>query len=283
VGVVDSVGGAVTRFKRGDRVIISCITADGKCEYCRKGMFSHCENGGWILGRLIDGTQAEYVRVPFADTSLYPVPSGIDEDTLTLLSDVLPTGYECGVLNGKINPGDSVAIVGAGPIGLSVLLTSQFFAPSQLIMIDQDDYRLSVSKKHGASFVINSEREDVVKKVFELTGKKGVDVAVEAVGIPKTFDYCQQIIASGGRIANVGVHGKGVLLELEKLWSKNISISTRLVDTESTPLLLKTMQSRKFDPRSLITHRYQLQDVMTAYDAFGNAASEHVLKVILSN
>jgi alcohol dehydrogenase len=282
VGIVESVGNAVTRFKVGDKVIISCITADGKCEACRKGMYSHCENGGWILGHLIDGTQAEYVRIPFADTSLYPAPLGMNDEDLTLLSDVLPTGYECGVLNGNIKPGDTVAIVGAGPIGLSALLTSQFFAPSKIIMIDMNDYRLRVSKDLGATETINSQTENVIEKVFELSDKKGVDVAIEAVGIPESFETCQRIVAPGGRIANVGVHGKSVTLHLEDLWSKNIAITTRLVDTECTPLLLKTVRSGKADISSLITHRYSLQEIMKAYDDFGNSAKENVLKVVLT-
>lgn len=283
IGIVESIGAGVTNFKVGDRVLISCITADGKCEYCRQGMYSHCENGGWILGHLIDGTQAEYVRIPFADTSLYPIPAGADEEALTMLSDILPTAYECGVLNGKVKPGDTVAIVGAGPIGLATLLTCQFYSPAQIIMIDVDDYRLNVSKKLGATSVVNSKKNKVVEKILAMTDNKGVDVAIEAVGIPETFDYCQKIIAPGGHIANIGVHGKSVDLKLQELWSKNITITTRLVDTQTTPLLLKTVQSGKIKPSTLITHHFKLSEVMKAYKTFGNAGKEHVLKVIISN
>lgn len=283
VGIVESVGESVSSFKPGDKVIISCITSDGRCDYCKRGMYSHCKNGGWILGHLIDGTQAEYVRIPFADTSLYHVPVGVDEESLAMLSDILPTGFECGVLNGQIKPGDTVAIIGAGPIGLAALLTAQFYSPSQIIMVDGDEYRLETSKKLGATMTMNSFKEDIVQKIFAITEGVGVDVAIEAVGIPQTFDYCQKIIAPGGHIANIGVHGKSVELKLQELWSKNITITTRLVDTQTTPMLLKTVLSGKLKPKSLITHHFKLSEAMKAYDSFANAAKEHVLKVIMSN
>jgi alcohol dehydrogenase len=283
VGVIEEVGTAVTSFKKGDRVLISCISSCGKCEYCKKGMYSHCERGGWILGHLIDGTQAEYVRIPFADNSLYHIPENIDEEALVMLSDILPTGFECGVLNGQVKPGDFVAIVGAGPIGMAVLLTAQFYTPAAIIMIDMDDNRLQVAKTFGATHTINNQHEDAVAKVFSLTENKGVDVAIEAVGIPATFELCQSVIAPGGHIANVGVHGKSVALHLETLWSKNITITTRLVDTVTTPMLLKTISSKKIDPLKLITHHFPLQNIIQAYDTFQNAARDKTLKVILTN
>ncbi|GAA4312500.1 zinc-dependent alcohol dehydrogenase family protein [Compostibacter hankyongensis] len=281
VGVIEETGSGVSGFKKGDQVLISCITSCGKCTYCKKGMYSHCENGGWILGNLIDGTQAEYVRIPYADTSLYPVPPGSDEEALVMLSDILPTGFECGVLNGQVKPGDAVAIVGAGPVGLAALLTVQFYTPAVIIMIDMDDNRLSTAKVFGASNIINSKQEDPVKRVLELTGQKGVDVAIEAVGTPATFGLCESIIAPGGRIANIGVHGKPVELHMETLWDRNITITTRLVDTVTTPMLFKTVLSHKLNPKQLITHRFKLGDILKAYDTFGNAAKEHALKVIL--
>lgn len=282
-GVVESVGAAVTAFKPGDRVLISCISSCGKCEYCRRGMYSHCTSGGWILGNEIDGTQAEYVRIPHADTSLYHIPDGSDEEALVMLSDILPTGFECGVLNGKIeDPGVSVAIVGAGPIGLATLLTAQFFSPAQLIMIDQDDNRLEVARRFGATQTINSAKEDPVARVKELTGGIGVDTAVEAVGIPATFELCQELIAPGGTIANVGVHGEKADLHLEKLWNRNITITTRLVDTATTRILLRAVQSKKLDPAQLITHRFPLDRILDAYDTFGRAAETKALKVIIS-
>jgi len=283
IGIVETVGEGVSSFKPGDKVLISCITADGRCEYCKKAMYSHCENGGWILGHLIDGTQAEYVRIPFADTSLYRIPEGMDEEAVTMLSDILPTAFECGVLNGKVKPGDTVAIVGSGPIGLATLLTSQFYSPSEIIMVDTDEHRLEISRRLGATATVNSRTENTVEKILAMTGGKGVDVAIEAVGIPETFDYCQRIVAAGGHIANIGVHGKSVELRLQDLWAKNITLTTRLVDTETTPLLLKTVRSGKIQPKSLITHRFKLNEAMKAYDTFGNAEKEHVLKIILTN
>ncbi len=275
VGVVEAVGAAVSGFKAGDRVLISCITSCGKCEACRKGMYSHCGmGGGWILGNLIDGTQAEYVRIPFADTSLYHVPEGSDEDALVMLSDILPTGFECGVLKGQVKPGDTVAVVGAGPVGLAVLLTAQFYSPAEIIMVDLDDNRLEVARALGATRTVNGQDGKAVQVVMALTGGRGVDVAVEAVGVPATFGICQDIVAAGGFIANVGVHGKGVELKLEKLWSHNVTITTRLVDTVSIPLLLKSVLSGKLQPRKLITHEFKLEETMKAYDALGNAAKE---------
>ena len=282
IGVVTEVGTAVTAVHPGDRVIISCVTACGKCDYCRKGMYSHCRDGGWILGNTIDGTQAELVRIPHADMSLYHFPAGGDEEALVMLSDILPTGFECGVLNGKVQPGASVAIVGSGPIGLAALLTAQFYAPAAVMMIDLDDNRLRVAKDFGATTLINSADGKAVERVLELTGGEGVDVAVEAVGMPATFDICQSILAPGGHLANVGVHGKPVELHVEKLWDRNITLTTRLVDTVTTPMLLKVVGSGKLQPSKLVTHRFALDDVMKAYDTFGNAAKEGALKVILN-
>jgi alcohol dehydrogenase len=282
VGIVEEVGSAVSNFKKGDHVIISCVTSCGKCEYCKKGMYSHCVDGGWILGYMIDGTQAEYVRIPHADNSLYPIPAGADEEALVMLSDILPTGFECGVLNGQVKPGDVVAIVGSGPIGVAALLTAQFYSPAEIIMIDMDENRLNVAKTFGATQIINSGSENAVEKIKALTNGRGVDVAIEAVGVPATFELCQEIIAPGGHIANIGVHGKSVTLHLETLWSRNITITTRLVDTVTTPLLLKTVQSKKIQPKKLITHHFRLDQVMEAYETFGNAAKEKALKVILT-
>jgi alcohol dehydrogenase len=283
IGVVVEAGTGVSRFHPGDRVLISCITACGKCEYCRRGMPSHCESGGWILGNTIDGTQAEFVRIPFADTSLYPLPEGADEEAMVMLSDILPTGYECGVLNGAIKPGDTVALVGAGPVGLSALLTAQFYTPAKIIVIDLDDNRLEVAKLFGATDVINSTDGKAVGKVMTLTGGKGVDVAIEAVGLAATFGFCQEIVGAGGHIANIGVHGASVTLHLEKLWSQNITITTRLVDAVTTPLLLRTVLAGKLKPKQLVTHRFKLAEIIQAYHTFGNAGKERALKVIVTN
>jgi alcohol dehydrogenase len=281
VGVIEAVGLGVSAFKPGDRVLISCITACGRCEYCRKGMYSHCTTGGWILGNSIDGTQAEFVRIPYADTSLYPIPKGADEEALVMLSDILPTGFECGVLNGKVEPGSTLAIVGAGPIGLAALLTAQFYSPAEIIMIDLDDSRLAVSKRFGATATINSTDGKAAEHVMRLTNGRGVDTAIEAVGVPVTFNLCEDIVAAGGVIANIGVHGLKVDLHLERLWSQNVTITTRLVDTVSTPMLLKTVQSRKLDPNQLITHHFKLDQILEAYDTFGKAATTKALKVII--
>lgn len=281
VGVIDSIGAGVATFKPGDPVLISCITACGRCEYCRKGMYSHCTTGGWILGNGIDGTQAEYVRIPYADTSLYPIPKDTDEEALVMLSDILPTGFECGVLNGKVQPGTTVAIVGSGPIGLAALLTAQLYSPAQIIMIDLDPNRLAVGQRFGATAIVNSTDGTAAEQVLRLTEGRGVDTAIEAVGIPATFELCQAIVAAGGTIANVGVHGIKVDLHLETLWSHNITITTRLVDTVSTPMLLKSVESKRIDAKQLITHRFKLSDIEQAYDTFGRAAQTKALKVII--
>ncbi len=281
IGEVVKTGSAVTLFKTGDRVLISCISACGKCVYCRKLMYSHCTTGGWILGNSIDGTQAEYVRIPHADSSLYPLPEGVDEEALVMLSDILPTGFECGVLNGRVQPGSTVAIVGAGPIGLAALLTAQFYSPAEIIMIDLDDKRLAIARQFGATQTINSADGKAAQTVMKLTGERGVDTAIEAVGIPATFELCEQLVGPGGTIANIGVHGTKVDLHLENLWDRNITITTRLVDTVSTPMLLHTLCSHKIDPTQLITHRFKFDQILDAYETFGHAADTGALKVII--
>lgn len=280
VGVIQEVGPSVKKFKKGDHVIISCITSDGSCEYCRKQMYSHCEDGGWILGHLINGTQADFVRIPYADHSLYKVPENADEEALVMLSDILPTGHEIGVINGNVKTGDTIAIVGAGPIGKSALLTAQFYSPAKIYMIDVDGNRLKMSLKFGATDIIDSSKEEVAQRILAET-KDGVDVAIEAVGIPATFDICQSIVRQGGNIAIVGVHGEPVELQLQDLWIKNVTIRTGLVNTNSTPMLLKTVTSGELEPGKLITHRFKLDSVMEAYKVFGNASKEKAMKVIL--
>lgn len=281
VGIVEQVGAGVTQFHAGDRVLISCISSCGKCEYCRRSMYSHCITGGWVLGNSIDGTQADYVRIPHADTSLYHLPDGADEEALFMLSDILPTGFECGVLNGKIHPGATVAIVGAGPIGLAALLTAQLYSPAEIIMIDLDQNRLDVATRFGATATIRGSGDEAVWQVMSMTAGRGVDTVIEAVGIPASFEVCQSIVAPGGTIANVGVHGVKVDLHLERLWSQNIAITTRLVDTVSTPTLLKMVLSGKIDAKQMITHRFTLDTILEAYETFANAGQTKALKVII--
>ena len=283
IGIIEEAGAGVTHFRPGERVLISCITACGKCANCRRGMPSHCEPGGWILGHTVDGTQAEFVRIPFADTSLYAVPEGADDDAMVMLSDILPTGYECGVLNGEVQPGDTVAIIGAGPVGLSALLTTQFFAPAKIIVVDLDDHRLEVARQFGATATVNGTDGRAVENILAMTSGRGVDVAIEAVGMAATFGICQNIVGAGGHIANIGVHGASVMLHLEKLWSKNITITTRLVDAVTTPLLLKTVLAGRLKPKQLVTHHFPLADILKAYDTFANAGRERALKVIVTN
>ena len=280
VGIVDAVGSAVRNFKTGDHVIISCITSDGTCEYCRKQMYAHCKDGGWILGNTINGTQAEYVLIPHADNSLHHIPEGVVEEDLVMLSDIFPTGHEIGVLNGSVKPGDTIAIVGAGPVGMAALLTSLFYSPAKIYMIDVDDNRLRSAKESGATNTLNSATEDVVKKIMAETAD-GVDVAIEAVGIPESFDVCQNIVRPGGHLAVVGVHGHSVDFQLQKLWIQNITLTTGLVSTNTTPMLLKTVLSGKLDPKKLITHHFSLQDILKAYQVFGNAGKEKAMKVII--
>ena len=281
VGIITELGQGVTGFRVGDHVLISCISSCGKCDYCRRGMYSHCTTGGWILGNSIDGTQAEYVRIPHADTSLYKIQAGANEEALVMLSDILPTGFECGVLNGKVQPGSTVAIVGSGPIGLAALLTAQFYSPAEIVMIDLDDNRLAMARQFGATTTINSRDGNAAATVMKLTGGRGVDTVIEAVGIPATFELCGEIVAPGGTIANVGVHGTKVSLHLERLWDRNVTITTRLVDTVSTPMLLRTTQSGKIDPALLVTHRFKLAGILDAYDTFSAAADTKALKVII--
>jgi alcohol dehydrogenase len=282
VGVVAQVGAAVTLWKVGDRVLISCISSCAKCAACRKLMYSHCATGGWILGNTIDGTQAEFVRIPYADTSLYAIRDAADEEALVLVSDILPTGLECGVLKGNVTPGGSVAIVGAGPIGLAALLTAQLYSPGQLILIDVDDGRLEIARQFGATAAINSGDGRARDTVLRLTDGRGVDTAIEAVGLPATFELCAGLVAPGGTVANIGVHGVKVELHLEQLWDRNITITTRLVDTVTTPMLLRLVHAGKLSARPLITHRFKLDRILDAYAAFSHAADTRALKVVIA-
>jgi len=282
VGIVHEPGAGVNRFKKGDHVLINCISSCATCLYCRKGMNSHCVKGGWILGHTSDGTQAEYVRIPLADSGLHLVPEGVDEKALVMLSDILPTGLECGVLNGKVQPGGSVAIVGAGPVGLAALMTARLYSPSLLIMIDKDPNRLKVATKLGANHTVNSGEANAEEAIKGLTDGVGCDTVIEAVGIPATFELCQDLVAPGGTIANIGVHGKKVDLHLEKLWGHNISITTRLVDTVTTPMLLRLFASGKVQAGELITHEYSFGEMEKAYTTFGAAAQHSALKMLVS-
>ena len=283
VGTVESVGSGVKNVRVGDRVLVSCITACGACRYCREGSYGQClGGGGWILGHKIDGTQAEKVRVPFADTSTYPVPAGVSDEQLLMLADILPTGYEVGVLNGCVRPGDVVAVVGSGPIGLSAMMGARLFSPAHIVAIDMADSRLEAAKTFGADIVINNSREDALAVVQELTGGLGADVAIEAVGVPATFELATQLARPGGHIANIGVHGQPVTLHLEDLWIRNVTITTGLVDTSSTPTLLRLAQGHQVDTDRFITHHFTMDQFDEAYDVFARAADTGALKVVLS-
>ncbi len=283
VGIVEETGKDVLNFNKGDKVLISLITSCGRCSFCKKAMYSHCSNGGWLLGNRIDGTQAEYVRIPYADTGLYRLSPEVDDEAAVMLSCILPTGLECGTLNGQVKPGDTVAIIGAGPVGLAALLTAQLYSPAEIIMIDLDDNRLDAARTFGATQLVNSADGKAAQRVLALTQDAGVDVAIEAVGVKATFDICQAIIAPGGRIANVGVHGKPVELHLEKLWRSNITLTTRLVDAGTTPMLLKMVESGRLDAKKLVSHRFELPEILKAYDTFANAAKEYAVKVVIKN
>ena len=283
VGTVDAVGSGVKTVKVGDRVLVSCISACGTCRFCREGHAGQClGGGGWILGHKIDGTQAEYVRVPFADTSTYPLPDGASDEDILMLADILPTGYEVGVLNGQVRPGDVVAIVGAGPIGLSAITGARLFSPSHIVAIDLADARLEAAKNFGADVTVNNGRQDALEVIRELTDGLGADVAIEAVGVPATFELATRLIRPGGHIANIGVHGEPVTLHLEDLWIKNVTITTGLVDAYATSTLLHLLATHQVDAGRFITHHFTLDEFDAAYDVFGRAADTGALKVVLS-
>jgi alcohol dehydrogenase len=283
VGTVTAVGSAVQKLAVGDRVLVSCITSCGSCRYCREGSYGQCLNGGgWILGHLIDGTQAEYARVPFAENSTHAVPDGVTDEQMITLADILPTAYEVGVLNGTVRPADVVAIIGAGPIGLAAIMTARLFSPSHIVAIDLADSRLEAARKFGADVVVNSGHDDPWSVIGELTGGLGADVTMEAVGISQTFEQAVRLVRPGGHVANIGVHGAPATLHLEDIWIKNLTITTGLVDTYSTPTLIGLVASHQLDTSPMITHRFGLDEFETAYDVFGNAADTGALKVLLT-
>ncbi len=283
VGTVEAIGSNVSTVRPGDRVLVSCVSSCGRCRYCREARYGQClGGGGWILGYKIDGTQAEYVRTPFADTSLYPIPAGVHDEAILMLADILPTSYEVGVINGGIRPGDTVAVVGAGPIGLATILCARLFSPSHIVAIDLLDARLEAAKHFGADVTINPSREDPANRINGLTGGLGADVAIEAVGVPETFEMCTRLVRPGGHVANVSVHGKPATLHLEDLWIRDITITTGLVDTWSTPTLLKLVSSGQLDAGTFVTHRFALPAIVEAYDTFARAGDTGAIKVVLS-
>ena len=282
VGTVVEVGASVTTVEPGDRVLLSCVSSCGRCRYCKEGRYGQClGGGGWIFGHLINGLQAEYARVPFADNSVYKVPEELSDEQVLFLADILPTSFEIGVLNGKVSPGDTVAIVGAGPIGLAAILTAKLYTPGRIVAIDLADSRLEGARRFGADVMINNSDVDAVAAVMELTDGLGADVAFEAVGVPATFELATELIRPGGRVANIGVHGHPATLHLEKLWIRDVTITTGLVDTFSIPQLLRLIASGRLDPSLFATHRFSLEDTMAAYDTFADAANTGALKVVL--
>ncbi|MEE2061454.1 zinc-dependent alcohol dehydrogenase family protein [Rhodococcus artemisiae] len=283
VGTVVEVGSGVQTLSPGDRVLVSCVTACGRCRYCRDTSYGQClGGGGWILGHLIDGTQAEQVRVPFADNSTHRVPDGVSDEQMLMLADILPTSYEVGVLNGRVKPADIVVIIGAGPIGLAAILAAKLMSPSHIVAVDLADSRLDAAKAFGADVVVNSGRDDVAAIVRDLTGGLGADVTMEAVGIPATFEQAVALVRPGGHVANIGVHGKPATLHLEDIWIKNLTITTGLVDTYSTPTLIGLVDSGRLDTSSMITHRFVLDQFEEAYDVFSRAGETGALKVLLT-
>jgi alcohol dehydrogenase len=283
VATIVDVGSAVTGLEVGDRVLVSSITACGGCRFCREGRYGQCiGGGGWILGHTIDGLQAEYARVPFAETSVHDVPDGLSDEQVLFLADLLPTAYEVGVLNGKIEPGDTVAIVGAGPIGLAAVVTARLFTPAHVVAIDLDDTRLERARELGADVTINNGAGTAVAAVMQLTDGLGADVAIEAVGTPETFELCTELVRPAGRVANVGTHGGSAILHLESLWIRNVTITTGVADTITTPRLLRLIAEGRLDATPFATHRFALGDAMTAYDTFADAVATHALKVVLS-
>ncbi len=283
VGTVIEAGVAVKTLAPGDRVLVSCISSCGRCRFCREGRYGQClGGGGWILGHLIDGTQAELVRIPFADTSTYPLPAGATDEEILMLSDILPTSYEVGVLNGRVQPGDTVVVVGAGPIGLSAILGSKLFSPGHVVAIDLADARLEAAKRFGADLTINNGTDDAIAVIRALTGGLGADVAIEAVGVPQSFELCTELVRPGGHVANIGVHGKSASLHLESLWIRDVTITTGLVDTYSTPTLLRLVSTRQIETTRFVTHRFGFEQMLDAYDVFARAADTGALKVVLS-
>jgi alcohol dehydrogenase len=283
VGTVTAVGSGVKTIRVGDRVLVSCITSCGTCRFCRERRYGQCiGGGGWILGHTIDGTQAELVRIPFADLSLYEVPEGVTDEQILMLADILPTAFEVGVLNGAIQPGDVVSVVGAGPVGLAAIMCAKLFSPSHIIAIDLADSRLEAARRFGADTVVNNSTEDPDKVVASLTGGLGADVSIEAVGVPATFELAARLARPGGHIANIGVHGKPVTLHLETLWTRDVTITTGLVDAWTTPTLLRLVSSHQLAAEQFITHRFTLDQFDQAYDVFERAAETGALKVLVT-
>jgi alcohol dehydrogenase len=284
VGTVIAVGAAVTGFAAGDRVLVPAITKCGRCAYCQRGMPSHCQTVGgigWIFGHLIDGTQAELVRVPYADTSLYAVPDDVTNEQAIFLADSLPTGYEVGVLAGQVRPGDTVAVVGAGAVGLSAVLTTGLWGASKVIAVDTNKFRLGTALEFGATDAVEAG-PDAVADVLALTDGLGVDVAIEAVGYPETLLTAVALTRPGGTIANIGVHGAPVELPMQDLWIRNVTLTMGLVDTVSIPTLLTMVASGRIPAEKMGTHSFTFAQLDEAYEVFRDAAANSALKVVIT-
>ncbi len=282
-GYITEIGPAVTDFKVGDHVLIPCTTSCGRCAACRKGLFSSCERGGWIIGNTIDGVQAEYARIPLADSSLHHIPPGINEEAALMLADIIPTGLEVGVQKGEVSLGDTVAIIGAGPVGLATVIAAQFYSPAEIIVVDLDENRLEIARKLGATVTIDNHDNQAYEKIMRLTAGRGVNVAIDVVGQPATCTLTQQIIGPGGRIADIGIFSKGVEVNKPELWTRNVTIRMGVVNTNTIPVLMKMIKAGKLDPTQLISHHFRLDQVVAAYEIFKNAAQEQAIKIVLSS
>jgi alcohol dehydrogenase len=282
-GYITAVGSAVSDLQPGDHVIIPCTSSCGRCDPCRKGLYSSCVRGGWQLGNSIDGVQAEYVRVPLADSSLHRIPQGMDEEAALMLADIIPTGLEVGVQKGEVGLGDTVAVIGAGPVGLATIMAAQFFSPARIIAVDIDDNRLALARKLGATDVVNNRAGDACDQIMAITRGNGVDVAIEVIGSPATCELAQAIIGPGGRMANIGIYSKSVELHKQLLWTRNVTIRMGVVNTSSIPVLLKMIEASKLDPRQLISHHFRLEEILQAYEVFKHAAEEQAIKIVLTN
>lgn len=281
-GIVEEVGSSVNKFKKGDKVAVSCVTQCMDCYYCRRGMYSQCTTGSWIYGYMIDGCQADYVRVPYADSGMYIIPDSLTDEDVLFVGDILSTGY-FGAENGNIQPGDTVAVFGSGPVGMCAMATARLWGPARIVAVDIDDSRLEFAKKNGwADYGLNPQKVDVVQALKDMTGGRGADVTIEANGFEPTFKGAIDGVRAGGTVSLIGVFEKPQVVEMNKLWIKNIAIKMGLVNANRISELIDLIKEGKLNMKPLITHTLPLSQVAEGYDIF-EERRDNAIKVVLKD
>lgn len=282
VGEIVDVGSDIKNLKKGDRVSANCETFCGQCYFCKRGFINNCLYGGWEIGCTIDGCQAEYVRVPFADTGLTKLPDNISYENALFVGDILSSGY-WGAELCEIQKGDTVAVIGAGPVGLCSMISAKLLGAEKIIAIDVDDTRLEIAKNQNlADVVINPLNSDVEKEVKDLTERRGADSVIEAAGGKDTFQTAWKIARANAIVALVAMYEENQTLPLPDMYGKNLTFKTGGVDAVNCSKLVDLISEKKINTDFLITNKFSLDNIQQAYKLFENK-SDNCLKIAIVN